>query len=350
MIPDESQLIPDESQLINQFARGNGSVFVGAGLSVGAGLPGWADLVKPLAQKVNSPEGSSYPDIAQYYVNLNDKPTLVNYVLSKLRRPGFGPTEIHKQLAKLPVSRIFTTNYDRLLEDAFNAQGLSIGKIVTDEHLALMDSPEKSLIKIHGDLEQPESWVLTSDDYDNYFSNHPGIANLLGMDLHSRTVLFLGYSFNDIDLRMILSRVKRVAGRFRKNLFAVQFNSTSLEVEELKRRGVRVIGLKAKAGRLVSTFTFQPSTHPARPRCGGDGSGGPARLRRCAPRPRGVVRVPAQGAAAHRAPTPHHRFYQQQPAPTLRRPPGSRGGSRACDGWPSLKIPIDRDPRRRWRR
>lgn len=241
---DESQLIPDESQLISQFARGNGSIFVGAGLSVGAGLPGWAALVEPLAQKVHSPKGSSFPDVAQYYVNLNDRPTLVGHVRKELK--GHSPTEIHRELIKLPVPRIFTTNFDRLLEAACDEQRLLFGSIVTDQDLALMDSAEKSIVKLHGDLEQPESWVITSEDYDNYFSDHPAIANLLGMDLHSRTVLFLGYSFNDVDLRMILSQVKRVAGRFRRNLFAVQFNPTSLEVEELKRRGVRVIGLKAK--------------------------------------------------------------------------------------------------------
>ncbi|HEV7519206.1 MAG TPA: SIR2 family protein [Thermoanaerobaculia bacterium] len=246
--PKESQLIPDESQLISQFARGNGTVFVGAGLSVGAGLPGWADLVEPLAQEVRSPEGSSFPDVAQYFVNLKDRPTLVARIKKVLK--GRSPTEIHKALIKLPVPRIFTTNFDNLLEAAFDDQHLSYGTIVIDQDLGLMDSTEKSIVKLHGDLGRPESWVLTSEDYDNYFSNHPGIANLLGMDLHSRTVLFLGYSFNDVNLRMILSQVKRVAGRFMKNLFAVQFNPTPLEERELNRRGVRVIGLKAKANQF----------------------------------------------------------------------------------------------------
>ena len=42
--------IPHE--LVEPFARGDGAVFVGAGLSIGAGLPGWADLIRPLAQAV----------------------------------------------------------------------------------------------------------------------------------------------------------------------------------------------------------------------------------------------------------------------------------------------------------
>ena len=60
--------IPEE--LIDQFSRGNGAIFVGAGLSIGAGLPGWGTLIEQLAKEPPSyPNSSSYPDIAQYYVN-----------------------------------------------------------------------------------------------------------------------------------------------------------------------------------------------------------------------------------------------------------------------------------------
>ncbi|HEX3131623.1 MAG TPA: SIR2 family protein, partial [Thermoanaerobaculia bacterium] len=245
---DDPQQIPDESQLINQFARGNGSIFVGAGLSIGAGLPSWEELVEPLARQVNCPPSTSFLDIAQYYVNVNDQITLADHVRQALKKPGVGPTEVHRELIKLPVPRIFTTNLDNLLEDAFRERDLKFDTIVTDQDVALMDSGKKSIVKLHGDLAQPASWVLTSEHYENYFSQHPGIANLLGMDLHSRTVLFLGYSFNDIDMRMILSRVKRVASEFRRNLFAVQLNPTTLEVEELKRRKIKVIGLHAEPG------------------------------------------------------------------------------------------------------
>jgi LuxR family glucitol operon transcriptional activator len=243
---DESSLIPDESQLINQFAKGNGSVFVGAGLSIGAGLPSWEELVRPLAGQINCPQSTAFLDIAQYYVNVNDEITLVDHVRQALSKPGAGPTEVHRELIKLPVPRIFTTNLDNLLEVAFHERDLKFDTIVTDQDVALMDSGKKSIVKLHGDINQTASWVITSEHYENYFSKHPGIANLLGMDLHSRTVLFLGYSFNDIDMRMILSQVKRVAADFQKNLFAVQFNPTPLEVEELKRRKIKVIGLRAK--------------------------------------------------------------------------------------------------------
>jgi len=39
-------------ELVEQFAKGNGAIFVGAGLSIGAGLPGWGDLVSRLAAEI----------------------------------------------------------------------------------------------------------------------------------------------------------------------------------------------------------------------------------------------------------------------------------------------------------
>ena len=39
----------DEEDIRSALAQGNLVLFVGAGLSIGAGLPGWPALVRPLA-------------------------------------------------------------------------------------------------------------------------------------------------------------------------------------------------------------------------------------------------------------------------------------------------------------
>lgn len=240
---DESQMIPEES--IKQFARGNGCLFVGAGLSTGAGLPSWEELIQPWCEKVKCPESTSYLDIAQYCFN-HSRVKFIRDVTRALSKPGIYPTGVHRELIKLPASRIFTTNLDHLLEEAFKERHQECVRIVADRDLVLMDGAERLIVKLHGDVDQSESWVLTSEQYEDYFSKQPGLANLLGMDLHTKTVLFLGYSFNDFDMRMILQQVNRTAAGLLENLFAVQFNPTPLEVEELKRRKIKVIGLRGK--------------------------------------------------------------------------------------------------------
>ena len=53
-------------ELVEQFARGNGVIFVGAGLSQGAGVPGWSELLTPLAASIGVPPGTDPLKIAQF--------------------------------------------------------------------------------------------------------------------------------------------------------------------------------------------------------------------------------------------------------------------------------------------
>src|SRR3954454_11688286 len=58
--------------LVNQFGQamldGNASLFVGAGLSVAAGLPSWGAILEPARVDAQLPEMSDYPLLAEYYV------------------------------------------------------------------------------------------------------------------------------------------------------------------------------------------------------------------------------------------------------------------------------------------
>ena len=67
-------------ELVEQFARGNGVVFVGAGLSRGAGLPGWGELLAPLDDvletvlRYNRLNGDTKERRAKYEQPLRDRP------------------------------------------------------------------------------------------------------------------------------------------------------------------------------------------------------------------------------------------------------------------------------------
>mgnify|MGYP002508910802 CR=1 FL=1 len=69
-----------------------------------------------------------------------------------------GPTQNHKILARLPISVIWTTNYDDLIEKAFG----NVQKIVDvksrNEHLSnTLANRECILYKMHGDKIQKKS-------------------------------------------------------------------------------------------------------------------------------------------------------------------------------------------------
>jgi hypothetical protein len=237
--------IPHE--LVEQFARGNGVIFVGAGLSQGAGLPGWADLVRELAAELHDcPPVTDYREIAQYYENDNDRHRLVQKLRDQLDTLDVHPTPVHQALAKFPVSAIFTTNYDDLLEQALREAKRPFAPVVSNVDASFWSVDQLQLVKLHGDLSQPESIVITTQDYERFATQRPTLARLLATTLQARTVLFLGYSATDPDLRLILTQIHDESGRLARNLYTVQFGAPKLIVKDLERRGLKVIDLGAQ--------------------------------------------------------------------------------------------------------
>jgi tetratricopeptide (TPR) repeat protein len=240
---------PPPEELVEQFAAGFGSVFIGAGLSMGAGLPSWEALVRPLATEVQGcPPGCSLLKLAQYYANEHGYHRLVARLRRELSTHHAEPSAAHDALVKLPIAHFFTTNLDDLLEAAFRRHNRAYTKIVTPADVPFLDDTGTSVIKLHGDLERPDSVVITAGQYADYFARHPSVARLLQNELQTRTVLFLGYSFSDIDLEMILARVASESRELRRNLFTVQFDTTTAARLELERQGLRVIGLSPVDG------------------------------------------------------------------------------------------------------
>lgn len=77
--------------------------------------------------------------------------------------------------------------------------------IVSDEDLS--KSSIKKIGKNDGDFEH-HNIVFKEDDYLNYENNYPLIYYIKGI-LSTNTVLFVGYSYNDIDSKLIYEVVEK---------------------------------------------------------------------------------------------------------------------------------------------
>lgn len=119
------------------------------------------------------------------------------------------PTNNHNILARLPIRTYWTTNYDKLIEKSLESNGKIVDVKYTNNHLALTKKRRDAVIyKMHGDIDHPDTAILTKDDYEKYsVKNAPYITALSG-DLVSKTFLFLGFSFTDPNLDYIMSRVR----------------------------------------------------------------------------------------------------------------------------------------------
>jgi hypothetical protein len=72
--------IPD--QLAASITRGDAVLFIGAGLSIGAGLPGWQALIAPLADRIGLPEHlrGDLLKVAQHYEGQCGRHALISYI------------------------------------------------------------------------------------------------------------------------------------------------------------------------------------------------------------------------------------------------------------------------------
>lgn len=102
------------------------------------------------------------------------------------------------------VDGIITTNWDTFLEENFSEFERYIGQeeILFNNHQSVAE-----IFKIHGCSTNPNSLVLTKEDYDKYEEKNAYLASKLLTIFVDHPIIFLGYSLNDPNIQNILSKV-----------------------------------------------------------------------------------------------------------------------------------------------
>ena len=228
--------IPVELQ--ETLKRGECVLFVGAGLSVG--LPGWKKLMKPLAKELDISPDEDPLYIAEYYENEFERLNLEEQIVSQLKDVKL--TKAHKLLAKLPVKAIITTNYDHVLEKALSKKKFI--KVVYGKEAPLAREDQLPLVKMHGDIDDPSTLVVTKTDYHEYAEKHRSLITYLLGFLISHTLLFVGYGLKDPNFDNIYFQMKSLFKDNQRKSFAIFKDPTDYEVKRLNKMGIEVIKIK----------------------------------------------------------------------------------------------------------
>jgi O-acetyl-ADP-ribose deacetylase (regulator of RNase III) len=221
-----SPLEPALTQPLLQSVRQRRCVlFVGAGLSKPAGLPDWAGLLRDLAKDLRL-DVDSLPrdsggqlslelclDLAQWYADQfgpDDLNRRVHDLFGGAGGAGLAvrPTLAHYLLSSMPFRLFLTTNYDDLLERGLAALRRDPHVVCKPDAVFQTGQTEKPcVVKLHGCAAQRTKIILTRDDFDTFFRNHPVTAALLQGLLLSHTFLFVGYDLRDPNTRQVYSGV-----------------------------------------------------------------------------------------------------------------------------------------------
>lgn len=214
-------------------------IFVGAGVSKNSGACSWWELVKEIADKINYNKCNScemkkvkctscgnrvkicnedcmlkynftneeYLLIPQLYFDSLGKDHKDYYSFIKEKFSDIGaPNIIDDIIISLEPECIITTNYDHLIEDVNNPNASKYTVIKKDDEL-LYKRGNRYIIKMHGDIDDEKNIVLREDDYLNYSQNHTLIETYIKSLLIDKTFLFVGYSLNDNNLKLIMSYI-----------------------------------------------------------------------------------------------------------------------------------------------
>ena len=199
--------------------EGYAAIFAGAGLSKASGFVNWKELLNDLAQEIQL-DVEKEPDlveVAQYYCNEKRSRNEINEKILNRFVTESQESESIRILADLPIRVFWTTNYDHLLEDTLKKYGKRIDIKMTIESLATNLSGNDAVVyKMHGDYLDPSSCVILKDDYEIYNDKRQLFTTTLQGDLVSKTFLFIGFSFEDPNLKYILSRIRILLDKNRR--------------------------------------------------------------------------------------------------------------------------------------
>ena len=254
------QSLDPYSHLKANLSAGNVVAFVGAGLSIGAGLPGWYKMIRELSGRVGHEmppsqwvSGEALIDAAQYYIHREGLHSLITFLKDQLDTTNKKPTLAHQALARLPISMVFTANYDDLLEQAYREAGKRVQLVVKDKALPFLrrDPGIVNLVKLYGDLDQPETIVLARQQYEEYFLQRPQMIKLLETELARSVFVYIGWSHTDPHFNLVFGEMLSQFGQFFQPGYAVMFDVPQNQRMELERKHIRIIELPSQGDRTI---------------------------------------------------------------------------------------------------
>lgn len=201
-------------------------IFVGAGVSCNvAGMPDWSSLIQDMADAIGYTKCTScrhkcencestcllkydysadeFLKIPQYVFNM-DQARYKEVLTKSISNNITADAPLSSAIFDINPAHIITTNYDQLLETSENIFCEQYQVIIFDKDLLNADKG-KYIIKMHGDLNFLDSIVLKEQDYLDYSQNHVLMELFIKSLLTDHIVLFLGYSLNDYNIKLILS-------------------------------------------------------------------------------------------------------------------------------------------------
>ena len=213
--------------LVERIKAGRVALFLGAGALFGATLP--SNKAIPLGSGLrdllckrflnNEYSDDSLAFVSEMAISAYSLQEVQSYIAEYFN--GIVPAPFHLEIPKFKWNAIFTTNYDRLIETCYEKITDRIQNVViflSDAQDLEKNSLSEScipLIKLHGCVTRTHDenlpLILTTDQYNDHKRNREGLFKYLYELAYKNTIVFVGHSLQDSNIRAVLLDLEKEA-------------------------------------------------------------------------------------------------------------------------------------------
>lgn len=235
--------------------------FLGAGTSIPFKLPSWSKLLLELNKGLTGSNKTKYEELIdkgdylralsflKLYSGLYKNEQIIKKDIKNILKQRY-VKEVNSNyhnildILKLDTDFILTTNYDNIVSDYLRdyRDEFIMPQILEnlDDLQDLMDDNSQKVIHLHGNVEMPNSMIVTQDDYDKLYKSEK-IKNILTGIMSHKTLLFIGFSFNDEYFKDLYDKIfEFIQGEH----FIIVPNLHPFDADELLKRNLIPIGIK----------------------------------------------------------------------------------------------------------
>jgi GTPase SAR1 family protein len=234
--------------LVDRIIPENTILLLGAGASIESGAPSGTSLARGLAGELNpSPDGDDLAEIASIYENRLGRRPLVASIRSRLG--GLEPSGALLALPTFEWNEVYTTNFDRLLEESYSKSGIDHVVIRSNyDFSSVAHESAIKLMKIHGCISQDIAdghrgrMLLTERDYDEVASYREALFQALKFKMMICDTLIIGQSLRDSHLRDLAKHVANLRDKSGTpgEIFLLSYEKDPDRAQLLEQKGFQV--------------------------------------------------------------------------------------------------------------
>jgi NAD-dependent SIR2 family protein deacetylase len=232
-------------------------LFAGAGTSLDAGYPMGDSLQEILYNTLKTSEKKliqktlPLKDFTEEFCRIkDDNRKTLNMILRnqfQYKRPL--TLKWHKELSLIShIKTIITTNYDTLFEDGY---GKKSALLFNSSHVSKSVGCQTEIYKVHGDLTDLKSIIITSSDYNRFFKDNSENSifwSAVKTQMATNNILFIGYNLEDSNINVIFEKIyDELGNENQKEHFLLAPNLPEHRIKDLKKKGISYINMKSGA-------------------------------------------------------------------------------------------------------